>query len=118
MAWPVEMLAALAGAPLIWRLKDARQQAGTRTWRSELLIARLMFWLSFLLSFALPGAIAWVFMMGFGMMSRGGDGVGKPRELRPEAEVLAQASTIEQRIESARALGIGAVRRGRPDRLE
>jgi hypothetical protein len=64
MSWVVEMMAALVGAPLIWRLKDARKQEVTPTLRAELFVARLAFWSSLLLSLALPCAIAWVWMMG------------------------------------------------------
>jgi len=69
MSWVVEMIAALGGAPLIWQLKDARKQEGARPLRAELLVARLAFWSSLLLSLALPCAIAWVWMMGFAMLS-------------------------------------------------
>jgi hypothetical protein len=69
MCWVVELMAAFGGAPLVWRLKDARKQDGTRTLRAELLVARLAFWSSLLLSLALPCAIAWVWMMGFAMLS-------------------------------------------------
>ena len=58
MCWVVELMAALGGAPLVWRLKDARKQEGTRTLRAELLVARLAFWSSLLLCLALPCAIA------------------------------------------------------------
>ena len=66
--WLVEIVAALAGALLIRLLEDARKQAskqkGSRTSR-----ARLAFWGSLLLSFALPCAIAWVWMLAFAQLS-------------------------------------------------
>ena len=71
--WLVEIVAALAGALLIRLLEDARKQAskqkGSRTSRAVLLVARLAFWGSLLLSFALPCAIAWVWMLAFAQLS-------------------------------------------------
>jgi hypothetical protein len=67
--WVVELMAMLGGAPLVWRLKDARKQEGSRALRAELLVARLAFWSSLSLSLVLPCAIAWVWMMGFAMLS-------------------------------------------------
>src|SRR4051794_16995126 len=64
MSWVVEMIAALSGAPLIRRLKDARKQAVTRTLRAELFVARLAFWSSVLLSLALPCAMMIAFHPG------------------------------------------------------
>ncbi|MEO7037601.1 MAG: hypothetical protein ABI548_26825 [Polyangiaceae bacterium] len=69
MCWLAEMMAALAGAWLIRLLKDARDQERARTSQAELLVARLAFWGSLLCSFVLPCAIAWVWMMGFAMLS-------------------------------------------------
>ncbi len=69
MSWVVEMMAALGGAPLIGRLKDARKQGVTRALRAELFVARLAFWSSLLLSISLPCAIVWVWLMGFALLS-------------------------------------------------
>jgi hypothetical protein len=67
MSWLVEVLAALAGALLIRLLKDARKKKGARALRAELLVARLAFWGSLLLSVALPCAIALVWTVALAM---------------------------------------------------
>ena len=69
MCWGVELMAALAGALLIRLLKDARKQKGARSIAAELLVGRLAFWGSLLLSVALPCAIALVWMMALAMSS-------------------------------------------------
>ncbi len=69
MCWLAEMVAAVAAALLIRLLKNVRKQKGSRTLRAELLVARLAFWGSLLLSLALPCAIAWVWLMAFAMLS-------------------------------------------------
>ena len=67
-SWLIEMMASLAGALLISRLKNARKQ-GAGTLRAELLLARLAFWSALLLSLALPCATVWVWMNAFAMLS-------------------------------------------------